>query len=260
MSDASYLTPVRTWMGRYPRKGADWSPEEDKALIREYESGRYLVKEIASRHLREPVAIERRLDLLRKRAHDSRFIETRVPLGNSANMPPGDMAPFASWMGEFPRECVRWSEAEEAELLHAWREGVSERKLARKHGRREGGIVSRLIRLLGDAYRTPYERQTAKTRVPLDKLAAIRPERNWQTERETAQQAVSKIKGLFSASMWPDGRSKTPKQLKPGDIVFGRVITGPGPQHYGACGFYAAIPLTDLPPEVAQALQFGEGE
>ena len=133
---------VYDWMGRYPRKGADWSPEEDKALIREYESGRYLVKEIASRHLREPVAIERRLDLLRKRAHDSRFIETRVPIVGRGKLTP-------------------------------------------------------------------------------------RQERNWQTERETAQQAVSKIKGLFSASMWPDGRSKTPKQLKPGDIVFGRVITGP---------------------------------
>jgi hypothetical protein len=59
---------VYDWMGRYPRKGADWSPEEDKALIREYESGRYLVKEIASRHLREPVAIERRLGLLHARS------------------------------------------------------------------------------------------------------------------------------------------------------------------------------------------------
>ena len=156
---------VYDWMGRYPRKGADWSPEEDQALLREYESGRYFTKEIAARHLREPVAIERRLDLLRKRAHDSRFIETRVPL---------------------------------------------------------------------------------------DKLAAIRPERNWQTERETAQQAITKIKGLFASSMWPDGRSEPPK---PGAIVFGKVVTGP--RYYDDYGFCTAIPLTDLPPEIAQALQFG---
>ena len=152
MSDAKYLTPVRTWMGCYPRKGADWSPDEDRALVRAYESGRYLTKEIAARHLREPVAIERRIDLLRKRA----------------------------------------------------------------------------------------------------KPGAICPERNWQTERETAQQAITKIKGLFSASMWPDGRSEPPK---PGAIVFGKVVTGP--RYYDDYGFCTAIPLTDLPPEVAQALQFG---
>lgn len=65
--DISHYPPIRAWMGRYPRKGADWSPEEDQAIIREYESGRYLTKEIAARHLREPVAIERRLDSLRRR-------------------------------------------------------------------------------------------------------------------------------------------------------------------------------------------------
>ena len=179
MSDASYLTPVRTWMGRYPRKGADWSPEEDKALIREYESGRYLVKEIASRHLREPVAIERRLDLLRKRAHDSRFIETRVPIVGRGKLTP-------------------------------------------------------------------------------------RQERNWQTERETAQQAVAKIKGLFSASMWPrpKGKSILPIRLRmpaPGDTVMHKgmlcVVTAVTIQQDAT--YVAVTALTDLPPEVAQALQFG---
>lgn len=58
---------IRGWMGKYPRKGADWSPEEDAALLRAYESGRYLNKEIAARHLREPAAIERRLDSFRRR-------------------------------------------------------------------------------------------------------------------------------------------------------------------------------------------------
>lgn len=68
LDDACYGSPIRPWMGRYPRKGADWSLEEDIALIREYESGRYLTKEIAARHLREPVAIERRLGLLHARS------------------------------------------------------------------------------------------------------------------------------------------------------------------------------------------------
>lgn len=68
IDNAQYRAPIRAWMGRYPRKGADWSLEEDQALIREYESGRYLIKQIAARHLREPVAIERRLDLLHARS------------------------------------------------------------------------------------------------------------------------------------------------------------------------------------------------
>lgn len=78
LPDTRYLAPIRTWMGRYPRKGADWSPEEDQALIREYESGRYLIKQIAARHLREPVAIERRLDSLRRRRDIvARYEQTR---------------------------------------------------------------------------------------------------------------------------------------------------------------------------------------
>lgn len=170
MSDASYLTPVRTWMGRYPRKGADWSPEEDQALIREYESGRYLVKEIAVRHLREPVAIERRLDLLRKRAHDARFIETRVPIVGRGKLTP-------------------------------------------------------------------------------------RQERNWQTERETAQRAITEIKGLFSDVMWP-GCANVVMRMQPGEVVelVGTSYIAVKRHAYAA---KALLPLTDLPPEVAQALQFG---
>ena len=157
----SYARLTYDWMGRYPRKGADWSPEEDQALMREYESGRYLTKEIAARHLREPAAIERRIDLLRKRA----------------------------------------------------------------------------------------------------KPGAICPERNWQTERETAQQAVSKIKGLFSASMWPrqQGNARVHETLrskfKVGDVFAGGVVKS----IYDRDGVFMISwgRLDDLPPEVAQALQFG---
>ncbi len=172
MSDAKYLTPVRTWMGRYPRKGADWSPEEDQALLREYESGRHLVKEIAARHLREPVAIERRLSLLRDRA-----------------------------------------------------------QMKQEHDREQWGKL------------TP------------------RQERNWQTERETAQQAITKIKGLFSASMWPrqQGNARAHETLrskfKVGDVFAGGVVKS----IYDRDGVFMISwgRLDDLPPEVAQALQFG---
>lgn len=178
------LRPVRSrlvydWMGRYPRKGADWSPEEDQALLREYESGRYLVKGIAARHLREPVAIERRLDLLRKRAHDARFIETRVPIVGRGKLTP-------------------------------------------------------------------------------------RQERNWQTERETAQRAITEIKGLFSDVMWarPKGKSILPIRLRalaPGDLLMhkGEMCVVQAVTIQQDATHVAVVALTDLPPEVAQALQFG---
>lgn len=166
---------VYDWMGRYPRKGADWSPEEDQALLREYESGRHLVKEIAARHLREPVAIERRLSLLRDRA-----------------------------------------------------------QMKQEHDREQWGKL------------TP------------------RQERNWQTERETAQQAVSKIKGLFSASMWPRraGKSRLPirlRALSPGDLLMhkGEMCVVQAVTIQQDAIYVAVVALTDLPPEVAQALQFG---
>ena len=55
---------IADWMGKYPRKGADWSPEEDTALWNHYRLWDSFA-ELAARHLREPIAIERRLALLR---------------------------------------------------------------------------------------------------------------------------------------------------------------------------------------------------
>jgi hypothetical protein len=160
----SYARLTYDWMGCYPRKGADWSPDEDRALVRAYESGRYLTKEIAARHLREPVAIERRIDLLRKRA----------------------------------------------------------------------------------------------------KPGAICPERNWQTERETAQRAITEIKGLFSDVMWarPKGKSILPIRLRalaPGDLLMhkGEMCVVQAVTIQQDATHVAVVALTDLPPEVAQALQFG---
>lgn len=149
---------IKGWMGKYPRKGADWSPEEDQALIREYESGRYLNKDIAAMHMREPVAIERRLDSLRRRRD----------------------------------------------------------------------IVAR------------YEQM-----------------RSWASERETARQAVSKIKGEFAAALWPRCRQDL-RKIKVGDIVGGRVVTAVH-EKFGAF-MLSRTELSDLPPEVAQAIQFGGEE
>lgn len=152
-----YMWPShrRAWMGKYPRKGADWSPEEDAVLLRAYESDRYLNKEIAAMHLREPVAIERRLGVLRNR-----------------------------------------------------REGLPQ--------------ISR----------------------------------NWPTERETAQQVVSKIKEAYAGAMWPGERALRPCGIKPGLL-----LGGASPCIVVACPYgIDLVALSDLPPEVAQALQFGQGD
>lgn len=148
---------IKGWMGKYPRKGADWSPEEDAALMRAYESGRYLNKDIAAMHMREPVAIERRLDSLRRRRD----------------------------------------------------------------------IVAR------------YEQA-----------------RSWASERETARQAVSKIKEEFAHALWP--RQQELRRFKVGDIVNGRVVVAIRAEF--AVVMLSSAELSDLPPEVAQAIQFGGEE
>lgn len=166
---------IKGWMGKYPRKGADWSPEEDAALMRAYESGRYLNKEIAAMHMREPVAIERRLGVLRN--------------------------------------------------YRAWDE-------ARKNR------VARLMLDEGVFGGTPGGGKT------------------WASERETAQQAVSKIKEAYAGAMWPGERASRPVGVKPGTLFRGAspciVIARP----YGI----DLVALSDLPPEVAQAIQFGGEE
>lgn len=63
---------------------------------------------------------------------------------------------FQKWMGRYPRECVRWLPPEEQELERAYKEGVSVTELARRHGRGERGITSRLSRLLGQAFIEEY--------------------------------------------------------------------------------------------------------
>ena len=67
-----------------------------------------------------------------------------------------DKYEFQKWMGQYPRECVRWLPPEEQELERAYKDGVSVTELARRHGRREGGITSRLSKLLGQAFIEEY--------------------------------------------------------------------------------------------------------
>jgi len=187
LPDTRYpVPPIRTWMGRYPRKGADWSLEEDQALIREYESGRYLIKQIAARHLREPVAIERRLGLLH--THSAARLSV---------LREGDKAGINQVRG-----------------IQVWG------KLTPRH------------------------------------------ERDWRIEQEKAQRALDGIKATFASTMWPGERDKTfsepPRQrrVKPGTL-----FRGSAP--YIAVAYPRGtrlVALTDLPPEVAQALQFGQGE
>ena len=68
--------------------------------------------------------------------------------------------PFEEWMGEYPRMCVPWSEDEERVLLENFKAGATVKELCTLHGRKEGGITSRLEKLLDFSfYNIPLQRQ-----------------------------------------------------------------------------------------------------
>lgn len=51
---------------------------------------------------------------------------------------------FPGWMGEYPRQNSPWTDEELKELYKCYREGTRVEILAAKHGRTNGGILSRL--------------------------------------------------------------------------------------------------------------------
>lgn len=52
---------------------------------------------------------------------------------------------FPEWMGEHPRVNSPWPDTEESELLNGYRnEKLTIEELCKKHGRKEGGIISHL--------------------------------------------------------------------------------------------------------------------
>lgn len=59
---------------------------------------------------------------------------------------------WLTWMGDNPRENTPWNDAEDAEVVIAYKAGASITQLSKRHGRRTGGIDSRLGKLLGDNY------------------------------------------------------------------------------------------------------------
>lgn len=81
-----------------------------------------------------------------------------------------DKYEFQKWMGQYPRECVRWLPPEEQELERAYKDGVSVPELARRHGRRESGITSRLSRLLGQAFIEEYIFNNKQPQVERNKM------------------------------------------------------------------------------------------
>lgn len=60
----------------------------------------------------------------------------KIPLKHGI---PDNKYGFQEWMGQYPRESVRWLPPEEQELERAYKDGVSVTELARRHGRRERG-------------------------------------------------------------------------------------------------------------------------
>jgi hypothetical protein len=54
-----------------------------------------------------------------------------------------------SWMGEYPRVCAPWTEEEERVLIENFKKGATLKELCNLHGRKPGGINTRLTKLLG---------------------------------------------------------------------------------------------------------------
>lgn len=154
------------------------------------------------------------------------------------------------YLALYPRTGQVWSIAEDRDLLHGveWTKATT-KQIAGRHKRTPGAIASRVM-LLRD------RRIEAEDKALMERREI---KRGWASERETARQAVSKIKEAYAGAMWPGERDKTfsepPRQrgVKPGVLFRGAspciVVARP----YGI----DLVALSDLPPEVAQALQFG---
>ena len=151
-----------------------------------------------------------------------------------------------AWMGKYPRKGADWSPEEDAALMRAYESGrYLNKEIAAMHMREPVAIERRLHKLRADAW-------LRRRGQPAQEAAA----RLWPAEREVAQQAVSKIKEAYAGAMWPGERASRPVGVKPGTLFRGAspciVIARP----YGI----DLVALSDLPPEVAQAIQFGGEE
>lgn len=56
--------------------------------------------------------------------------------------------PFQPWMGDYPRKCAPWTDAEDKLLKSEYAYGINMTTMKRFHGRDSGGIESRLQRLI----------------------------------------------------------------------------------------------------------------
>lgn len=159
------------------------------------------------------------------------------------------------WMGKYPRKGADWSPEEDAALLRAYESGrYLNKEIAARHLREPAAIERRLFKLRSDAW--------LRRRAQTDQEAAVLAMMSWAAEREAGLQAISKLKEAYAETMWPGERDKTfsepPRQrgVKPGTLLGGAAPCIVVARPYGI----DIVALADLPPEVAQALQFGGEE
>jgi hypothetical protein len=79
---------------------------------------------------------------------------------------------FPKWMGKMPRQNTPWNDAEDAELVVGYKQGMDVHKLIEKHGRAYGGIDSRLSKLLGAEYYETRDRECQAIRNDIARLQA----------------------------------------------------------------------------------------
>lgn len=126
---------------RFFRGSEAWSEEEEAALLQMHRNG-CKMDQIANYLKRPPNVVGSRLQQLKRRSAGRAEAMLLHPVA-------GDTLPAAekNRTGSAPNRGNPWTKAEDDQLRAEYLEGTSMRSMARKHGRTQGAIESRLKRL-----------------------------------------------------------------------------------------------------------------
>lgn len=126
---------------RFFRESEAWNEEEEAALLQMHRNG-CKMDQIANYLKRPPNVVGSRLQQLKRRSAGRAEAMLLHPVAGD-NLP----AVEKNRTGSAPNRGNPWTKAEDDQLRAEYLEGTSMRSMARKHGRTQGAIESRLKRL-----------------------------------------------------------------------------------------------------------------
>lgn len=138
----SYIEDTRK---TYPRAFEAWALDEDELLVKRFREGSQ-ISELADIHQRTPWSIQIRLEslgLLPPHIPSTRR-RTRPSYDSAEEMKTYDVDEIRK---KHPKAYEGWTNAEDAELVKNYRDGLSISELAERHERKTGAILSRLRKL-----------------------------------------------------------------------------------------------------------------